>query len=672
MDTSIKQTVDYGVENTIIRVTFDDITQVDADALVSSDNNRLTMETGVSRAIRKAAGEDVYQEAHAHAPLSLSDVVVTSAGKLSPRYIFHAVTVDFDKKVGPSERSLAEVTRKCLQLADTLGVRRIAFPALGTGALSVPFQAAAAIMTRAIVEYIQQGTRLEQVIIVLFAPRGADPGEMGVFHGALANLAVDVVPDDLMLSPPPDFEHLLVKRKSKAAGATKVADVDAGLVARGGVSPTQASTDLSLDVHIARPLLAAGQSNERYVLLTLKAPQASREAQAEQGRLPLNISLVIDHSGSMSGRKLAYVKRAAIHALQFLTEKDRVSVIIYDDEIDVLASSQPVTPEVRRRIIQHIEAIRSGGTTNLSDGWLKGAEQVADFMNEDTFDRVLLLTDGLANRGVTDHEALVMHAKDLRKRTISTSTFGVGEDFNQFLLQGLADNGGGHFYYIDAPDQIPNYFEGELGEMLTTVVRDMTLDIETPAGVKLDVINDLPTEALKNGTRMMLGGAYSGEERQLALRLTLPAEHIGPPASHLALALKLMYEDVGLGRASGVRQILAVEDKAITFTVATPGASAAQPVDEATLTTCAQIQVERAKMEAMKLEYQGDTFGAQQILRLTAEALEAYLPSSLATPFIENLRKEAEEIKRGRSAQARKTGHYTSYITHHGRRDYKK
>jgi Ca-activated chloride channel family protein len=659
MDSSLKKTVDYAVENTIIRVTFDDITQVSADALVSSDNNRLTMETGVSRALRKAAGESVYQEAHAHAPLSLSDVVVTSTGDLSAQYIFHAVTVDFDKKIGPSEQSLTEVTRKCLQLADTLGVRRIAFPALGTGALSVSFQAASAIMTRAIVEHIKQGTHLERVIIVLFAPRGADPGAMGVFHGALAKLGVDVVTDDHIMSAPPDFENLLIKRRTKTTGA--------GPGPPGEMHPTQISPDLSMDVHLARPLIAAGQSNERYALLTLKAPQASPES---QGRLPLNISLVIDHSGSMSGRKLAYVKRAAIQALHFLTEKDRVSVVIYDDEIDLLAPSQPVTPDARRKITQQIEAIRSGGTTNLSGGWLKGGEQVADFMNDDTFDRVLLLTDGLANRGITDHEELVTHAKGLRKRTISTSTFGVGEDFNQFLLQGIADNGGGHFYYIDAPDQIPNYFEGELGEMLTTVVRDTILDIEIPVGVKLDVINDLPTEALRNGVRITLGNAYSGEERQLALKLTLSAKDIGRPASHLTLPLKLMYEDVRSAKDS--HQILTVEDKAIAFKVVKPPASDAQPVDEPVLTTCAQIQVERAKMEAMKLEYQGDAFGAQQILRLTAEALEAHLPPSVAAPFIEGLRKEAEAIKRGRSAQARKTGHYTSYITHHGRRDYKK
>jgi O-acetyl-ADP-ribose deacetylase (regulator of RNase III) len=126
-------TTEYKVHKTTIQILFRSITQVSADALVSSDDTRLTMQSGVSLAILKAAGKQVRQEASKHTPLKIGDVAVTSGGKLAAKYIFHAVTTDLDAGRGPSEEDIQTVTRKALELAETLGVRRIVFPILGTG-----------------------------------------------------------------------------------------------------------------------------------------------------------------------------------------------------------------------------------------------------------------------------------------------------------------------------------------------------------------------------------------------------------------------------------------------------------------------------------------------------------------------------------------------------------
>ncbi len=165
-----KDTNKYTFHNTTLRVICGSITEVSADALVSSDDNHLTMQVGVSHAILRAAGEQVRQEASTHTPLKIGDVAVTSGGELSAKYIFHAVTVDLDKRQGPSEKDIQTATRKSLELADALGVRRMAFPALGTGKAGVPLELAAEVMTRTITEYVRQGTRIESIVIALLVP----------------------------------------------------------------------------------------------------------------------------------------------------------------------------------------------------------------------------------------------------------------------------------------------------------------------------------------------------------------------------------------------------------------------------------------------------------------------------------------------------------------------
>lgn len=163
-----ERTADYTLGNTTFRVTYGDITRLTADALVSSDDSHLTMGGGVSYALLSAGGEVVSTEARKHVPLKLGDVVVTSAGKLSAKYIFHAVTIDFKDMTRATKENVGQATLKCLQLADTLGVRLIAFPAIGTGVAGFPHQLAAEVMTRTIADYLMGDTRLELVTITLY------------------------------------------------------------------------------------------------------------------------------------------------------------------------------------------------------------------------------------------------------------------------------------------------------------------------------------------------------------------------------------------------------------------------------------------------------------------------------------------------------------------------
>ncbi len=416
---------------------------------------------------------------------------------------------------------------------------------------------------------------------------------------------------------------------------------------------------ISLTNQVDRQLIPTEGTVERYVLLTLIIPKAPTNV----SRLPLNLSLIIDRSGSMSGNKLEYVKEAAMHALRLLTAEDRVSVITYDDEVAVVSPNKSVTNETRQEMMRLIREVKTGGMTNLSGGWFKGCDHIAEFMSSAYLNRALLLTDGLANVGMTDHEELVTQAKALRKRGISTTTFGVGTDFNQFLLQGIADNGGGHFYFIDHPKQIPNYFEGELGEMLTTVAREMTLEIKLMSGVELTLLNDLPAESTADSWRIFLGDAYSDEQRTLALKLKLPPCQMGQT---ITLPLTLKYESVAQ------HQTVTVEPPSIQFTTAGANACESQPMNEAVMQVVGKLEVERAKVEAMKLEYAGDMEGARGATMRAMGTVANMMPAPMAAAFTAELEEEADEIAKGRTEDVRKAKHYNAYRAQQTRRDYKK
>jgi len=164
-----KRRSDYTLGDSTFRVEYGNIIQAAVDAFVSSDDDYLSMGGGVSASLLSAAGDVIAEEARKHVPLKLGDVAVTSAGKLRAKYIFHVVTISYEKMEYASAETIKAATYRCLQLADSLGIRTLAFPALGTGVARVPFAVAAEVMTRAIADYLLGDTRLEVVTLTLFA-----------------------------------------------------------------------------------------------------------------------------------------------------------------------------------------------------------------------------------------------------------------------------------------------------------------------------------------------------------------------------------------------------------------------------------------------------------------------------------------------------------------------
>lgn len=223
----------------------------------------------------------------------------------------------------------------------------------------------------------------------------------------------------------------------------------------------------------------SASSGESYYYAEIKASEYDI-----QTRSPLNISLVIDRSGSMFGEKLNYAKEAAKFVVNNLSDSDYVSLVIYDDDVNVLFPSALAANKDHLRTV--IDRIESDGSTNLSGGMLQGYDEVKSTHKSGYVNRVLLLSDGLANEGIVDETRLKNIVRSMNiEENISLSTFGLGEGYNEDLMLSLAEYGSGNYYFISSPEEVPSIFEKELDGLLSIVAQNLILKIDLPRGAKV-------------------------------------------------------------------------------------------------------------------------------------------------------------------------------------------
>lgn len=255
-------------------------------------------------------------------------------------------------------------------------------------------------------------------------------------------------------------------------------------------------------------------------------------------RLPLNISLVIDRSGSMSGDKIKYVKEAAKFVIDNLTKDDYVSIVIYDDVVEVLQSAIKV--ENKQLIKNKINSITDRGSTNLTGGMLKGYSEVKQNFKQGYINRVLLLSDGLANEGITDPVQIqkIVATKN-KEEGISLSTFGVGNDYNEDLMTSMAEQGTGNYYFIDSPEKIPTIFEKELKGLMSVVAQNVSLSIDIPENVEITKVYGFKYEKNGNTIQINFRDVFSEEIKGVLIKYTIKNNL----KKSLAFTTKVNYDD---------------------------------------------------------------------------------------------------------------------------------
>lgn len=263
-------------------------------------------------------------------------------------------------------------------------------------------------------------------------------------------------------------------------------------------------------------------------------------APADDKRVPLNISLVLDRSGSMQGDKIAFVKKAAQFVIDNLTAEDHLSIVQYDDQIDVVSPSARVQhkQELRRRVDQ----IEARNMTNLSGGMLAGYEQVQSTQQPKFVNRVLLLSDGLANQGIVEPEKLREIAQQkFREQGVALSTFGVGADFNEVLMTNLSEYGGANYYFIESPDKIPSIFAQELQGLLAVVAQNARLDIRFPQDYfRCEKVYGFPADIAPGQVSVRFNDLFSEEKKAVLVKLEIQR----PIDRDIELSAELSYDNV--------------------------------------------------------------------------------------------------------------------------------
>jgi len=403
---------------------------------------------------------------------------------------------------------------------------------------------------------------------------------------------------------------------------------------------------VNYDIRIDRHLIRATGGSTRHALVSITAP----EAPPRKGREPLHLALVLDRSGSMGGPKIVLAREAVRLALQALKPADRFSLVAYDDQIEVVVESTQATAEARRNALAKLARIDSRGSTDLHGGWAAGCGQLAAHLGATDVGRCLLLTDGLANVGIDEPEQLVsLAAAARRERRIATSTFGVGADFDERLLRGMADASGGRFYFIEQPAQIPDLLTSELGELLQVVARDAILTLQLPKGVEAAPLSALETAEVSEGVQFRLGDLVSGQQLDVVVALKFPAGHAGDT---IAARFALSDRDGALS----------APPQALGWSYAAARALQGQPRDVIVDRAVARLYAARARDEALELNRQGKFREARARLEKTAQRILGYAGDDGELKKVaEELRAEAADYAKLMDPMARKQRYFASY-----------
>lgn len=355
---------------------------------------------------------------------------------------------------------------------------------------------------------------------------------------------------------------------------------------------------VQLNMSASHPLLPAEQKNHTFIKVSLTGFKMS-----EADRPPVNLALVLDKSGSMSGAKIVKAKQAAIDAVKRLGKDDIISVILYDSSVEVLVPATKLND--KQAIISKIREVQASGGTALFAGVSKGAAEVRKFLNRKSVNRVILLSDGQANEGPSTPEALGELGASLIKEGISVSTIGLGQGYNEDLMARLATKSDGNHIYASTPEQLIAAFNNEFGDVLTVVAQEVSIKIICGNGVR--PVQVLGREAEINGSAVILNmnQLYSDQEKFIILEVEINAAE-RDSTSEIASA-EVSYANMQTHVTDTLSSRLSVR-----FSV--DKQKIGQSTDHKTLASCISIKASIANSRAIQLRDEGKIQEARAIL----------------------------------------------------------
>jgi len=409
--------------------------------------------------------------------------------------------------------------------------------------------------------------------------------------------------------------------------------------------------------HLDLDVVAVETEDQVTVLLQFETPKApaGREPRVEHTAI-----VVLDRSGSMSGERLDNAKQALLRLVDRLDDRDRFGLVVFDDQAQVLVPADRVSALGRAAVKQRIAAVQSGGSTDVCSGYLRGLQEARRVAGP-TGATVLVLSDGMANAGITDPDQLGSLARQATSGRVTTSTIGIGTGYDETILAALAVGGQGNHAFAEHAEGTVVAVAGEIDGLLSKAVQAASVLVRPLSGVAtVSVLNDLPAIATGEGVLIELGDFYAAEERRLLLEFAVPA----CAALGLATVAEIEVRYVELPTLVEHVVSLPVSVNVVPADVAAGRLPSAEVSQEKLL-----LQVQQAKKRSEEALRYGDIAGARSQLQAAAGVLAAapmsaetsaearWVDATLGT--LEN-RDEGYNLKRMRASSSRAVRGYKS------------
>jgi Ca-activated chloride channel family protein len=401
-------------------------------------------------------------------------------------------------------------------------------------------------------------------------------------------------------------------------------------------TPVAGNGSLKLTARLSHPWVLPGAS-ETFVTVDVEGVELPG-----QPRSPVNLALVIDRSGSMNGPKLANAKEAARHLVKQLGRGDRLSIVHYGSDVAAL-SSMPADPDGQARMLAYVDGIWDEGGTNISAGLEEARRQLLPFAREFRVSRVILLSDGQPTEGLVHDEALTALARQLRADGLSMSAIGVGEAFNEDLMQAFAEYGAGAYGYLREGAQLATLFERDLKQAATTVAQQVALELTLPPGVELDEVLGYRSEQQGRRVQVALPDLAAGQTERVVARLRLQSAVEGTTLE--ISSLRLHYTDVLAQRPAQALSRL-------TASVSGSESEVLARRDKSAIVQAARALAARNTQEAAQALQEGRADEARRTLMRNVVVLEEAQAVAGAAPLEKDFREQAALMETSRAAAA--------------------
>ncbi len=252
-----------------------------------------------------------------------------------------------------------------------------------------------------------------------------------------------------------------------------------------------AVSDVSLHAELSQTKLVQGQDGTVYVNLHIQTPEMRT---CPFGKTATDIVVVLDRSPSMmAANKWPYAKAAVLELLSQLDASDRLGLVAFDRYAAVYSELVAVTPAARQRLTHVVQNMTVGSATNIGDGLLH-AKTLMENSPSQRVKKMLLLSDGETNTGITDPNALARLASEISDQPIVLSTIGMGLGFNESLMATLADHGMGNYSYLEHLETLGHILAKDLDDTRRIYAESSELRLHLPDGVKLEDAAGYPVQ----------------------------------------------------------------------------------------------------------------------------------------------------------------------------------